>query len=305
MILTGTGIPGSQRPPTFTFTVNTSIAGTSGVGKFQLPLTSFNSGSLNAIVDWGDGTTDSITTAGQAEALHTYPSPGAYTIRITGVLSGWRFNNGGDRLKMLDISSWGSLHLGNTNAFFGCNNMTCSAVDAPTIITDILSGTFVQCFNFNGAIGNWNLSGVTRMFQIFQECFLFNQPLGNWNMSSVIRTESMFRSCSSFNQDIGGWNLSSLQNMSGMFFNAFAFNQDIGSWDVGNVTSANDFMAGKTEENYSAANLDSIYNGWGSRPVSANLNINFNTIKYTAAGQAGRDVLTGAPNNWTIADGGI
>jgi hypothetical protein len=32
--------------------------------------------------------------------------------------------------------------------------------------------------------------------------------------------------------------------------------------------------------------------------------IDFNTIEYTAGGQAGKNILTGAPNNWTITDGG-
>jgi hypothetical protein len=64
-------------------------------------------------------------------------------------------------------------------------------------------------------------------------------------------------------------------------------------------------MAGKTSSNYSAANLDSIYNKWSLLSVQPNEDINFNTIKYTSAGQAGRDILTSAPNNWTITDGGI
>jgi hypothetical protein len=71
------------------------------------------------------------------------------------------------------------------------------------------------------------------------------------------------------------------------------------------VTNFVGFMAGKTAANYSATNLDSIYNGWSSRPVNPNLSISFGTIKYTAAGQAGKDILTGAPNLWVIVDGGI
>jgi hypothetical protein len=64
-------------------------------------------------------------------------------------------------------------------------------------------------------------------------------------------------------------------------------------------------MLFKIAANFSAANLDSIYNGWSSRPVKPNLSISFGSIKYTAAGVAGRLILTSAPNNWTITDGGI
>jgi hypothetical protein len=93
--------------------------------------------------------------------------------------------------------------------------------------------------------------------------------------------------------------------MQSMFNNATAFNQNIGSWNISNVSNFVDFMRNKTDLNYSSANLNSIYNNWSLLAVQPNLNINFGTIKYTLAGQAGRNVLTGAPNNWVISDGGI
>jgi hypothetical protein len=65
-------------------------------------------------------------------------------------------------------------------------------------------------------------------------------------------------------------------------------------------------MTGKTNLNYSATNLDSIYNSWSLLSVQPNLfNVNFGTIKYTLAGQAGKNILDFAPNNWQIFDGGI
>jgi hypothetical protein len=330
MILTGTGIAGSQRPPTFTFTVNTSIAGSSGVGKFQLPLVS--SLPLNAVVDWGDRTSDTITTFNQAERLHTYAIPGVYTIRISGALSGWRFNNGGDILKMSSISSWGSLNITVDGGFYGCTNLTCSAIDAPIITTTTLENYFRNCQSFNANIGtwdvsgvsnldslfrfatsfnngqsasinNWNVSNVTIMSDLFRET-QFNQPLNNWDVSNVQLMDFMFY-FAPFNQIIGGWDTSSVTTVREMFKGAAAFNQDIGAWNVSNVNIFTEFMQFKTNLNYSAANLDSIYNGWSSRSVKPNRTISFGTIKYTAAGQAGRDILTGAPNSWTIADGGI
>jgi surface protein len=93
--------------------------------------------------------------------------------------------------------------------------------------------------------------------------------------------------------------------MSAMFRNATAFNQDIGSWDVSNVSNFSSFMQNKNQFNYSATNLDSIYNGWSLLSLIPNIIIDFNSIKYTLAGQAGKNILTGAPNNWSITDGGI
>jgi surface protein len=91
-----------------------------------------------------------------------------------------------------------------------------------------------------------------------------------------------------------------------MFENATSFNQDIGNWDVSNVYEGfSGFMTGKSPSNYSASNLDSIYDKWSDLTLQPNQIINFGSIKYTAAGVAGKAILTSPPNNWTITDGGI
>jgi hypothetical protein len=53
----------------------------------KLPLTT--STGLNAVVDWGDSTTDTITVYNAPEVTHTYSSSGTYTISITGTLPGF------------------------------------------------------------------------------------------------------------------------------------------------------------------------------------------------------------------------
>ena len=102
----------------FTFTVDTTIEGTSGVGSFSLPLV--ESTGLDAEVDWGDGTTDNITDHTAPEVTHTYASAGTYTIKISGDLLGWQFNDGGDKLKMGDVEKWGALNISTSGGFWGC-----------------------------------------------------------------------------------------------------------------------------------------------------------------------------------------
>jgi surface protein len=187
---------------------------------------------------------------------------------------------------------------------------------------------------FNGNITSWNTGSVTNMFAMFNGASLFNQNIGAWDVSKVqnmvgmfLATQtfnnggspsingwitsslkfcySMFQSCV-FNQPIGGWDVSNVVTMQDMFNGNNVFNQDIGSWDVSNVGSFSNFMLGKTFTDYSTTNLNSIYNNWSLLTVQPNLtNVNFGSIKYTLAGQAGKTILESAPNNWQILDGGI
>ena len=266
--------------PDFIFTIDTRNTSTGSTlsNQFKLPLHS--SSTVNATVYWGDGTSDVINVYNQAETTHTYSTEGEYIITISGVINGWQFNNTGDRLKILDIMNWGTFTININSGFYACTNLTCSATDAPTIITSTLLNYFRLCRNFNGAIGNWDVSGVTSISSIFNNASAFNQPLNNWDVSNVISFSNVF---------------------------AFAtnFNQDISDWDVSNATTLSSFMAGKTSANYNASYLDAIYNKWSLLSVNPNLTPNFGSIKYTSAGVAGKAVLTSAPNNWTITDGGL
>jgi surface protein len=269
-------IGASPAPAAFAFTAKTDNTGVSTSTQFKLPLTT--STGLNIVVDWGDASTSTITSHLDAAVTHTYASASTYSISITGTLPGFKFNNTGDRQKILNISNWGVLDITTNFAFQGCTNLTCSATDAPTITTTDLTQTFANCINFNGNIGNWDVSGVNNMEGMFSSAPAFNQPL-NWNTSTVT---NMFR----------------------MFRGATAFNQDISAWDVSQVSNFGQFMTGKTFSNYSAVNLDAIYNTWSLLPLQYGVTIDFATIKYTASGQIGKDDLI-FNYAWTVNDGGI
>jgi surface protein len=130
----------------------------------------------------------------------------------------------------------------------------------------------------------------------------FNQDIGLWDTSSVTFMSFMFFSASSFNQDIGGWDTSSVTNMSPMFQNASSFDQDIGSWDIGEVTNMTFMFSGVT---LSTTNYDALLIGWAALTVQPNVPFGGGNSKYSAgAATTARGVLTGAPNNWVITDGG-
>jgi surface protein len=122
----------------------------------------------------------------------------------------------------------------------------------------------------------------------------------------------MLRSCGSLTtvNNINSWNVSGVTSLSGMFYGDINFNDTISGWNVSNVTNFIDFMTQKTYLDFSKQNYDALLNGWSSRPVKPNLTVNFgstgNGIRYTIAGQPGRNALTNpATNNWVITDGGL
>ena len=115
----------------FVFTVKTDNTGASNNDQFTLPLVS--GGTYDFYIDWGDGSViDHITAYDQAEVTHTFASgAGTYVIRIWGVLIGWSFNNGGDKLKYLKTKQVGIFNNGDEiNAFYGCLNHEWEATDA-------------------------------------------------------------------------------------------------------------------------------------------------------------------------------
>ena len=297
----------------FIFEINTANTTTGSTSNTQFRLPFVSTGTYDCVVDWGDSTSDLITTWDQAERTHTYSSTGTYTITITGICRGWAFNNTGDRWKMIDIYQWGILKFTsitdfNDGAFRGCINMDVSATDVLKIDVDGIAGFFRQCTNLigNSSFNSWDMSNVTNMSGMFLGANSFNQEIGSWDVSNVTNMAGMFFSTNSFNQDIGLWNVSNVTLMNNMFGNAFAFNQNIGSWNVSNVSNFTGFMANKTDLNFSSSNLDAIYNGWSGLPsLVSGITISFGSIKYTSAGQPGKNILTSAPNNWTITDGGI
>jgi hypothetical protein len=130
-----------------TWNTNNTTGSSSANNQVQLPLINF--GTYNFSVDWGDGTSDVITSWNQAETLHTYPAVGVYTIIIDGLILEWAF--GGvvfnDCEKILSISSWGTLQLGTIQGHFSnCVNLDLSSVsDVPD-----LSTTNNFTFTFNG-----------------------------------------------------------------------------------------------------------------------------------------------------------
>jgi surface protein len=115
---------------------------------------------------------------------------------------------------------------------------------------------FNQQYDFNQDIGNWDVSSVRDMRYTFGEASAFNQDISRWDVSSVTETSFMFIAASSFNQDISRWDVSSLRNAYAMFKDCTSFNQPIGDWDVSAMAGCGAMFEGATSFNQPIGNWD-------------------------------------------------
>ena len=207
------------------------------------------------VIDWGDGIETSTETS------HEYAIAGDYTIKITGVITDFVFNNSGDKLKILEVQQFGGMTEIKSASFFGCSNLDITAEEKlnagisllnafngnsslvynpsinllDTSLTQNMIGVFQGDSLFNNSIGNWVLSACITISAILRETSIFNQNLDSWDVSNVTDTSSAFQSSFLFNSPLNSWVTSSFVLCTAMFRAAFDFNQPLFNWDVSNV----------------------------------------------------------------------
>lgn len=256
--------------------VSTWKTNNSGVSSnVQITVPTIVSGSYDCVVDWGDGSSSAITTWDDGAWTHTYAGIGTYTVSIVGEFVGIQFNNGGDRLKLLNISRWGQARLGNVGAnFFGCSNLTITARDILDLTgTTTLVSSFRSCVSLNNipSINNWDFTSVTEMSIMFLNSSMFNQPLNLTTTGSVTNFGNLLAN-TAFNSSIT-LNTTSALNMANFLSGATSFNQsiaNIGPTD-GVVSFASAFNGASafnqpvsTLSTQSAANMSSMFNSCAS-----------------------------------------
>jgi surface protein len=252
----------STANPAFVMEVDTTIAGATPNNQFQLRTQATDT--VNAF-DYDLTTSDGQSFTGLTGNITiTFPTPGIYTLKITGKFGGVKFGQNTEGAKVTDILNWGDWEklqwIRCNQGLQSCSNLTTlSAKDTPYLgnLDSLgLRNFFAYCTNFNSDISDWDVSTVTDFGSLFFQCVNFNQPLNSWDMSSAQQISNMFFNCNAFNQDLNNWNTSSVTAMSSVFDQADAFNGDVSTWDTSNVNGSMFRVFHRTSFNGDLSNWD-------------------------------------------------
>ena len=201
-----------------------------------------------------------------------------------------------------DLSGWNTGSVTTMVGMFQSSpfNQDISAWDVSKVLT--MQSMFSGASAFNQDISSWNVGEVTTMRSMFANASAFNQDLPLWDTSKLTSLYQTFSSASAFNGDISGWDVSKVTSFFASFSTATSFNQDVSSWDVSAGLEFSSMFNNATS--FSTTNYDLLLNAWSLLTLSPNETIHFASTYTIATSQAARDILTGAPNNWSITDGG-
>jgi surface protein len=171
-------------------------------------------------------------------------------------------------------------------------------------VTD-MSNMFYWATSFNNSgstsISGWTTSACTDMSGMFQgnqsliTFHSFNQPIGSWDVSNVTDMSFMFN-YSIFNQNIGNWDVSNVTDMSFMFQNTLGFDQNLSGWSISNVTDMNTMFGGSS---LSTTNYNNLLIGWSGISRQPNVNFGVQGLSYTiSTAGAARATIVSTP--WTV-----
>ena len=134
----------------FVFKITTTTANT----VFTTPLVDYGGLTPSLYINWGDGSANSplITASNSVNRIHTFVTPGTYTITISGFMPGFKVaNNSAIRNLITELVQWGIVGL-RTIDFYGCQNLTAipgstslSGVGGYTGLSEVVSfASFLQ-----------------------------------------------------------------------------------------------------------------------------------------------------------------
>jgi hypothetical protein len=212
--------------------------------------------------------------------------------------TGLRFNNTGDRLKLIEIKQWGSFNDSRQSLFFGCDNLTQIGSD-----------------------NNW-LNSITNGLRMFNSCSLTSLPstltlenlengLGMFPNSELtalpsgMNLPSLTDGTSMFNNNLltslpSGMNLSSLTVGDNMFSSNSI--TDLPSLMVlSSLTNGTSMFTGST---INTTRFSQLYEDMEANNSNNNVPFHGGNSEYNTDGKTAKDLLI-ADHSWTFTDGGL
>ena len=94
-------------------------------------------------------------------------------------------------------------------------------------------------------IGEWDVSEITDMKELFQDNKDFNDDISKWQVGQVTDMTAMFKGAESFDQNLYEWDVASVTDMTDMFQDAKQFRGGgLSTWKTGHVTSMKGMFSG-------------------------------------------------------------
>ena len=258
--ISGRGVAGGEmnvaaRAEFIQFTVDTSVAGDSGVGNLRPPTPGNIPGGQTTDFDigWGDG--DFTRYNANPRPEHTYSSAGIYTLRLVGpgCIGHLQFATS-DPAKYTDITYWSDEGDWNVNEGQFMRLTPITGISASNSITSARMTSSYRMFlgcnfltsgpekvlSFGNADGNAAAAA-------FSGCSVLNQDLSVIDWSAATSLNGTFNNCTILDFDATDVFNPSVTSLASTFFGCRAFtNGGVGgsgvgldTWDTSNVTSMN------------------------------------------------------------------
>ena len=245
-----------------------------------------NVGTFNAIIDWGDGTVETITTYNGFS--HEYADIDDYTISITGTFPNIYLNSGASAPKLKRVTNLGTVGWTRlNNAFYGCTNLT--QFTAGSTDTSAVTSMAIMLFNCSNLtsldVSSFDTSNVTSMALMVGNCTgLTSLDLASFDTSSVTNMAQMFFGCSSVTSLVG-----------------------VEDWAITGLDGTADLTQFLTVGSMTTAQYDNLLVKWEAQASGIPaMTPSFGTSTYTggsAAATARQDLID--IDGWSISDGGI
>lgn len=233
-------------------------------------------GSYNFTIDWGDGTTETVTEYRQLSKVYGNTQDGYInsdkTIKIKGRFNGLRIGDSGNAIapgigsRLKSVVDWGKFEITGDYSM----NQTYNLTSCP-VVTLKASGDMHHSLTYaattNGEdvynlISLLDTTNVTKLFNFLNSDSSDGSFLSNWDVSNVTDMSNAFQTCNDFTTiDLSSWDVSKVTNMAGMFLTwRGASVLNIAGWDVSSVTT----MADMFMDFFFVSNFNEDISGWNT-----------------------------------------